>query len=924
MSKNFNKISLLIHLLLYSIMGNSMAATNNKPKNIEFVKKASGLEEYKLANGLKIILKQDLTAPLISFQVWYRVGSRDEIGNETGMAHYLEHMMFKGTKQFKKGEIAQAIQLKGGVFNAFTSYDYTGYYENFSPENLELAIKIESDRMRNSRLEQAEIDLERSVIVSELEGGENYPSTLLGKQLRATAFQKHPYHNPIIGWRSDLENIKEPNMRAFYDKFYAPNNAFIMLAGNFDKDLALDLIDKYFSAYKRAENIVHEVPSEPVQKELRKSYMYHDGQLNLLGMAFHIPEFVHPDLPALNIIDEILFNGTSSRLTKKLVDTGLAIDVNGYAESNKDPALYKIVVNMSPEADVAKIEAIVDAELEDIKHNITKEEMDLAKARVESSAIYQRDGVYDEALQIAYFEAIAGDWENYFHWYESLKKVSMTDLKKVAQKYFVPRNKTVVYKLAEDPGNSLVLAKAKTKKSKNSSDKEFYGAAVVEPLDASKLERLLKITAPKYSKGKITSNFNFTLKPINVEKFPNLKVVLKEDHNIPLVYIKASTFAGSALDLEKPCLAYLTASMLERGSKHRDKFAIAKALDIFGADIEFEPGKETSAVEISSLKKNLHRVLPIFKEIISEPLFSKIEFDKLKKELIDTIRQQEEFPSSVARNEMYRLIYPKGHIFHAHTSEEKIKSIQTITLKDIKDFYQKYYNLDQMKISLVGDINAEEAKSLIENHFTPWQKKNKAVIPSAASLKLQNPKTKHIKKAHKKQSEIYMGHAGFITRKDPDFYPLFIANYALGGSPLSSRLGSKVRDENGLVYNISSTFQAGLVPGPFYITLGSNPANVEKAVELTKEAVREFLHTGITETELKATKSFLTGSFAVRNLSSNEDVTDVASQMLLYDLDLDYPQNYAEIINGISLEKVNEVARKYISPDKFNVVIVGP
>ena len=144
-----------------------------------------------------------------------------------------------------------------------------------------------------------------------------------------------------------------------------------------------------------------------MQKELRKSYMYHDGQLNLLGMAFHIPEFVHPDLPALNIIDEILFNGTSSRLTKKLVDTGLAIDVNGYAESNKDPALYKIVVNMSPEADVAKIEAIVDAELEDIKHNITKEEMDLAKARVESSAIYQRDGVYDEALQIAYFAPIS-------------------------------------------------------------------------------------------------------------------------------------------------------------------------------------------------------------------------------------------------------------------------------------------------------------------------------------------------------------------------------------------------------------------------------------------------------------------------------------------------------------------------------------
>jgi zinc protease len=923
MSKKNHQITLLILILLYSIMGDSMATSKNKPKNINFIKKSNGVDEYKLDNGLKVLLKQDLNAPLISFQVWYRVGSRDEIGNETGMAHYLEHMMFKGTKEFRKGEIAQAIQLKGGVFNAFTSYDYTGYYENFAPENLELAIKIESDRMRNSRLDQEEIDLERSVIVSELEGGENYPSTILGKQLRATAFQKHSYHNPIIGWRSDLDNIKEANMRAFYNKYYAPNNAFIMLAGNFDKDLALDLIHRYFASYKKAENIHHEVAIEPEQKELRKSYIYYEGQVALLGMAFHIPEFIHPDLPALNIIDEILFNGTSSRLTKKLVDTGLAIDVHGYAESNKDPALYKIVANLNPEANIEKIEAVINAELEDIKVNVTKEEMELAKARVESSAIYQRDGVYDEALQIAYFEAIAGDWENYYHWYESLKKVSVTDVKKVAQKYFVPRNKTVVYKLPKDPGNSLVATAPKAKKFKTD-DKEFYGSAVVEPLDSSKLERLLKITAPKYSKDKIKSIFNFALKPVHIDKYPSLKVVLKEDHNIPLVYIKASTFAGSALDFEKPCLAYLTANMLERGSKHRDKFTIAKALDTYGADIEFEPGKETSAVEISSLKKNLPKVMAIFKEIITEPLFSKVELEKLKKELIETIKQQDEFPSSVARSEMYRLIYPKGHIFYAHSSEEKIKSIQAISLADIKNFYQKYYGLDQMKIALVGDIDATEVKSLIESNFSPWQKKNKAVISSSPSSKLQAPKTKHIKKVHKKQSEVYMGHVGFITRKDPDFYPLFIANYALGGSPLSSRLGSKVRDEHGLVYNVGSTFQAGLVPGPFYITLGSNPNNVDKAIELTREAVQEFLRTGISETELKATKSFLTGSFAVRNLSSNEDVTDVASQMLLYDLDLDYPQNYAEIINSISLEKVNEAARKYIHPDKFNVVVVGP
>ena len=270
------------------------------------------------------------------------------------------------------------------------------------------------------------------------------------------------------------------------------------------------------------------------------------------------------------------------------------------------------------------------------------------------------------------------------------------------------------------------------------------------------------------------------------------------------------------------------------------------------------------------------------------------------------------------------MIYPKGHVYYSYNSSEKVKAIQSINIEDVKNFYKKYFSLKSLNISVVGDISESDAKALIPKYFSAWDKDLEVVKPALKKVNLKDSKHKHINKEAKQQSEAFIGHVGEISRNHPDFYPLFLANFALGGSPLSSKLGTKVRDENGLVYNIRSSFSAGVTPGPFYITLGANPENVEKAISLAKEAVTEFLKNGITETELEATKSFLTGSFAVRNLSSNDDIAEVAKQILVYDLDLDYPENYSEIIDSISLEQVNEAARKYIHPDKFSVVTVGP
>ena len=782
--------------------------------------------------------------------------------------------------------------------------------------------------MRNSKLNQEEIDLERNVVISELEGGENYPSNILYKNLRSLAFKKHNYKNPIIGWREDLDNIDSKAMKEFYDKYYYPDNSFIVLAGNFDKELALGLIEKHFGHYPARKKAKILKSSEPEQKESRTSVIHYDGQMKLLGMAFHIPEFAHKDMAALNLIDEILFSGTSSRLYKQLVDTGLALSVSGYSEANRDPGLYRVFANIRPDVDIKKVEAIINSELEDIKSNISKEEYKTAQARVESSSIYQRDGVYEEALQIAYFEAISSDWKNYFSWPDKLKNTSIKDIKSVAQKYFKPNNKSTVYLLPEESPESLTspieVSSDDKKTIKIASKEQNYGAAVAEPLDPAKLERLLKISEPKYLK-KTEYDFDLNVEKLEIDSLKGADILYKEDKNLPLVFITASIFAGSSNDGDKPGISYLSTEMLERGSTKHSKFEISRLLDLYGADINFDASKEHVEIEISSLKKNYKKVFDLFREIILKPAFSEEELEKLKAETIEVIKQQDEYPASVAKRTLHRTIYPKSHLHYSRPTAEKIAAIEAITIKDIKDFYKKHFNANNIRIAAVGDITEAELKQELKKSFGKWNNsKDEVKAPQFVAIQDKEASRQDIKLSSKKQSEIYMGHSCEVTRDHKDYYALMIANFALGGSPLSSRLGTVVRDKHGLVYNIRSGFSSLLTAGPFYITLGTNPQNVDKAVDLTKKAISKFLEEGISETELQATKMFLTGSFAVRNLSSNEEIVDTLAQIQLYGMGIDYPENYSEIINNVSLEQVNAAARKYIKPDLLHTVVVGP
>jgi len=933
-SRKFIALFLVFSIFNLGLLSVEASTEHVSMKGIKFIKSFAGIDEYQLDNGMKILLKPNKNTPMISWQVWYKVGSRNESPTLTGLAHYLEHIMFKGTQVFGKGQIAQSIQLKGGVFNAFTGDDYTAYFENFSPENLELAIRLEADRMRNSRIDHDEVELERSVIVSELEGNKNSPQNILYETLRTTAFDVHNYKNPVIGWRSDLDNINSKKMREFYDTYYSPDNAVAILVGNFEVKNALDLISKYFGKYKKYPNARPLVPQEPAQQAQKRAIVRNGGYSKILGIAFHVPEFKHKDSLALSVISNFVFSGTSSRLYPKLVDSGLAVSVSGVPESSIDPSIFRIIVTLNPSADIEKVESIINAELEDIKNNVSIEELNLAKAQEEASFIYQRDGVYEEGMQIGYFEAISNDWTNYARWVDDINKVSIDDVKQVAQKYFVPSNQTVVHLLPDQSSTSLLqpsLVQDLPEKVEAN-----YGATEVEPLSPEKLKYLMKITEPKFSKkflGKSSLDLNFT-KIDHVNK--GIQIYLREEHDLPLIYMNVYFYAGAVNDLNKQGLAYLTSEMLSRGTQKTDKYTISKLLDLYGADISFSANTESARLNFSTVSKNLDKVVDILAETLAEPKFDPEELERLKVQVISKLKQEDDSPTQIARREIARLIYPKDHPFYIFTIQERIESVKAIQIDDIKDFYKKYYNPKNLLISFVGDIDAKTSKSIVSRCFENWnlnvsgsdkislEQISTNQRPQIPNAPLKPAEQRFVTMDDKHQTEVALAHSAEVSRMDEDFYPLMIANFALGGSSLSSRLGTGVRDEKGFVYNIRSGFDAGIGAGMFKVVLGANPKNVEDAIELTKEIISKFLKEGITKTELDVTKSYLINSFAPRNLSSNESIVETLSQIQLYELGDDYITTYANRINSITLEQVNSVARKYIKPENLSAVIVGP
>jgi zinc protease len=863
----------------------------------------AGVRETRLPNGLRVLTKEVRSGPVVSFGIWYQVGSRNEHNGITGISHLLEHMMFKGTQRYRVGEIARTLFLNGASFNANTFYDWTSYFETLAADRLELAIELEADRMFNSRIDKADLDSEMTVVRSELEGGENDPDTLLRQAVTASAIQAHPYHWPVIGWRSDVELMPREALREYYRAHYGPNNATVVIVGDFETKLALDLVTKHFGPIQPIPAPPPVYTTEPEQRGERRIVVNQAGALPIVTLAYKVPAASHPDFYALDVLGTVLGEGRTGRLYQALVERELASSVDAGAPSLRDPFLFYVTATARPGVSAPKLEAAMLDEIERIKTApITAEELARATRRIESSFAYQTESVTAQARELGYWAMVA-DWRYLTTYMDRIRALTPEAVQTVANRYFLTDKRTVghfVPSLAE-PSPAPPVREAAARVEKPGRD-----------------ARAIPIPAPSKPAPVDRRITRFTLAN-------GITVVVQENPASSTLALRASLPAGHALDPQgKSGLASLTAAMLTRGTDTRTGLEFATQLEDVGASLSASAEPLATMISGRAESRDFDRLMDLLAEMLRRPAFSAAELGRLKGEALAQVAQARDDPDSAAEREFGRTIYPTGHALRPPTFDEAEEAIRQITREDLVGFHDHQYGPDGLILVLAGNLTADQVRQAVETRLGAWPRNPLAEPPPTLDVPLQTAAVRIlIPLPDKSQTAILWGHAGGLRRSDPDFYAAQITNLVLGGGgALNSRLGTVIRDELGLAYTVESFFDAGWYPGPFAVALGTNPANAKQAIETMLREVRRLRERGISRRERDEAVAYLTGRFPLR-LETNSGMADVLWAMEFYRLGADYLDRYGDYYRAVTVTQANDAALKHLHPDRGTLVVAG-
>jgi zinc protease len=913
--KNLRNHSLLAICLLIMWMANLnivMAAPKVAQKPTKQMNQQQALvdstKEYNLDNGLKVLIKEDHSAPVFSQAIFYRVGSRNDPKGQTGISHYLEHMQFNGTESRPKGAISEEIERRGGTFNAATSTDFTMYYMTLPSEHLNFSLELEADRMRNSILNKTEADRERQVVLAELSGGENNPMTLLFRDVLKALYPTHPYGRPIIGWRKDVEAITPNNLREFYDTYYQPNNAVLILVGDIDSEKALSKIKKTLGAIPRSNRKTGlAVPLEKSFVGPKTVEVKSPSETSIATFVWNTISFSDKDYVPLSVLSAILTNGPLSRLEKALVDTGKASYVSSSVRQGIDPFTFSVIAATSQSGDLSQIKKVVQSEISRLqKDGVSKEELERVKAKAETSFLFGLEDTSGLASQMGFFELISGDWKRTFYWPKQISEVTPEQVQAVAQKYLQTKA-MVVGTLLNDPN----------------------AKGPAGPVNAN-----VPFTAnyKTNAEAKSSSSTATSSKGIQTEQIilPNgIKLILRQNPNNPVVAISGTVDAGEIFDINfnKAGISAITGLMLDRGTVDYDRDALNIALENIGAEVEISPEKDYVSIGGKSRSQDLDRLIELLAQQIRSPKFPQDELDRLKLQLVSELEQSKDDLSSLGKIAIYQSIYGKQHPYYEPSIAEQIASVKSISVQDLKTFHETFYKPDRLILAISGNFDRQQLLGSLKDKFGDWENTaNKAptyTVPVVQAVGDKKPQ--QIEVPGKSQASVLLAHAGQISRTSPDFYALLVANDILGGgSTLSSRLGKRVREEAGLVYTIRSSFAMSRGAGPFLVQMGVAPDKIDEAIKLTKEELVKFRNGEITDEELERAKNYRSGFFISNNLTSNENVASSLNQYALWGIDLNTINEYPNKIKAITKADVVRVAQKYIFPDKLQVVVLKP
>lgn len=869
-----------------------------------------GISEYRLENGLQVLLFPDHSKPTVTVNMTVFVGSRHEGYGESGMAHLLEHMLFKGTPDHP--QIPKVLQERGANFNGTTWVDRTNYYETLpaSDANLEFAIRLEADRLMNSFVRKEDLDSEMTVVRNEFEQGENSPARILSQRMLATAYEWHNYGKSTIGNRADIERVPIENLKDFYKRYYQPDNAMLVVSGQFDPEKALEITVNTFGKIPAPER---KLPStyteEPAQDGERVVTLRRVGNLSIVGAAYHIPAGSDENYAAIDVLESLLTSAPSGRLYKKLVETKLAASVSGAAFAWHDPAITRFMAELNAGSDPQQVLTLMVETIESVgETGATEEEVERAKRKLLKQRELTAANSTEIAVELSEWAAM-GDWRLYFLYRDRLEQVTPDKVNAAARDFFKRQNRTVgVFIPTEKPLTTPIPQPPQDLASAIGDYQGREGASAGETFDISP-ENIEKRTTT----SQLPSGLKVALLP---KQNRGSSVVAR----LNLRYGAVESLQGLSAASE------ILPNLMARGTKSKSRQQIQDELDRLGAQLVASgtPGVATFALQAK--RDTLPEVLALLAEILREATLPAEELELLKQSQIAAYERQRTDPQSLAMTAVRQAIapYEAGDPRYVPTLPEHSKMFQDLQREEVERLYQEFLGGQHGELVVVGDFDPEPTVELAKKAFADWTAKIEFVRQPQLVPENLAAKSETIDTPGKENATYFAATVMPLASNHPDYAALAIGDYILGAGALSSRLGDRIRQQAGLSYGVGSGFNAqDLDPrAVLYVYAITNPENMAKVKTAIREELDRLLAKGVTEAELTAAKQ---GYLQEQQVARADDarLAQTLAENLRADRTMEYHARLQATIENLTPEQVVDALKKHIDPEKFVIVDAG-
>jgi zinc protease len=886
-------------------------------------------KQYKLDNGLNVVLHEDKSDPIVSVAIVYHVGSNREVKGRTGFAHLFEHMMFQESKHVGQDQFFKIIQGAGGTLNGGTWKDGTVYFEIVPKNALETALWLESDRMGFllPTVTQEAFENQQGVVQNEKrQRYDNQPyghtSYVIDKLMYP---ENHPYNWQTIGEMEDLQNATLTDVHEFYKRWYGPNNATLVVAGDFDEEQTKKLIEKYFSEIKAGDKVENMNPMPIVLNETKKAYHEDNfAESPELNIVYPTVEQFTKEAYALDFLGELLAGNKKSPIYKVIVEEKkLAPSVSASQESEELAGTFRIRVRSFPDIKLTDVEnALTEAFVLFEKEGFTEKDVERVKARLETNYYNGISSIFNKSFQLAYYNEFGGSPDYITTDLNNTLAVTKEDILKVYNKYlkdkpyvstsFVPKGKSEL--IAE---NSVVFPMAEEN---------------IEQQERIALNQGEQVTGEDIKVEEIESSFDRSVEPafgpdplLNIptiwsEELSNgIKIYGIEQNELPLIDFAITIKGGMLLDdMNKIGVANLITDEMMEGTMNKTPIELEEAIDELGSNISMYTTKESIVIRANCLASKFNDTYKLIEEILFEPRWDEKEFARIKDETVELISRQKTDPSTVATNVFNKLIYGNDNIL-SNSTMGTVESVNSITIEDLKNYYDSNFAPEFASITIAGDVSEKTATNVFKSLEQKWGRKNVEFPSINVPEKKTSAKMYFVDFQNAKQSAIRIGSLG-LSYTDPDFYKANVMNYKLGGS-FNGRVNMILREEKGYTYGARTGFNGSFYPGTF---TASSSVRSNTTFESTKIFFDELnaYREGIPEEDLDFTKNALIKSNA-RRFETLGALRGMLDNIAKYNLPFDYVKEREAEVRNMTLEEHRILAQKYINPGIMTCVVAG-